>query len=211
MCQRFSQYRDARQYWSLLPIEPLPLTDFAPCYNVAPGMPSMLLQQAASVHVATKARWGYQHGRPSMVANIAIDRAVVSAHWKPLWQHGRIIVPADGWYEWVGPDNDKQPYFIYRQNRRALWLAALWGADGFTLVSSSESGVLDPVEPAPIVFEIDDALRWLHPEISNQEAAALAARAAAPSADWRWHPVTQAMRDTGYQRSDAISPVPLRL
>ena len=33
---------------------------------------------------------------------------------KPLWQHGRAICFADGWYEWKKEGDTKQPYLIHR-------------------------------------------------------------------------------------------------
>ncbi|MGU4969965.1 SOS response-associated peptidase family protein, partial [Escherichia coli] len=44
---------------------------------------------------------------------------------KPLWQHGRAICFADGWFEWKKEGDKKQPYFIYRADGQAVFIAAI--------------------------------------------------------------------------------------
>ncbi|WP_246875957.1 SOS response-associated peptidase family protein [Pantoea ananatis] len=44
---------------------------------------------------------------------------------KPLWQHGRAVVPANGWFEWARSDDGNQPYFIYYRSRQPLFFAAI--------------------------------------------------------------------------------------
>lgn len=44
---------------------------------------------------------------------------------KPLWQHGRAICFADGWFEWKKEGDKKQPYFIYRADGQPVFIAAI--------------------------------------------------------------------------------------
>ncbi|WP_336736800.1 SOS response-associated peptidase family protein, partial [Cedecea sp. VD32] len=37
-----------------------------------------------------------------------------SRMFRPLWEHGRAIVFADGWFEWKQQNGVKQPFFIRR-------------------------------------------------------------------------------------------------
>ncbi|EMC2219082.1 SOS response-associated peptidase family protein, partial [Escherichia coli] len=51
--------------------------------------------------------------------------AATSHMFKPLWQHGRAICFADGWFEWKKEGDKKQPYFIYRADGQAVFIAAI--------------------------------------------------------------------------------------
>ncbi len=44
---------------------------------------------------------------------------------KPLWQHGRAICFADGWFEWKREGDKKQPYFIHRKDGQPILMAAI--------------------------------------------------------------------------------------
>lgn len=46
--------------------------------------------------------WGYAPGwwdKPPLI-NARVETAATSRMFKPLWQHGRVICFADGWFEW---------------------------------------------------------------------------------------------------------------
>lgn len=47
---------------------------------------------------------------------------------KPLWQHGRAICFADGWFEWKREGDKKQPYFIHRKDGKPIFMAAIGSA-----------------------------------------------------------------------------------
>ena len=64
-------------------------------------------------------KWGYaplwaQGKRPPAI-NARVETAATSKYFRDIWQTGRAIVPADGWYEWKKDAADpkiKQPYYI---------------------------------------------------------------------------------------------------
>jgi putative SOS response-associated peptidase YedK len=47
-----------------------------------------------------------------------------------MWKSNRVIVPADGWYEWVKKEGAKQPYFITPIDGEPLHFAGLSSAGG---------------------------------------------------------------------------------
>ena len=47
---------------------------------------------------------------------------------KPLWQHGRAICFADGWFEWKKEDDKIQPCFIHQAGGAVLADKFLWHA-----------------------------------------------------------------------------------
>jgi putative SOS response-associated peptidase YedK len=210
MCGRLSQHREAQQYFSQLPVSPLASPGYRQSYNVGPGTQPMHLQQTEDELVARTARWGYQHGAKRMYINARVETAAKSGYWRPLWENGRIIVPADGWFEWTGEKGDRQPWFIHREGYEPLWLAAILGDDGFAIVTSSaDRGLLDIHDRRPVVLDLDAALAWMAPDTTADIALALTAEYSLPESAFKWHPVTRAMGNVRYQKDDAVRPVAL--
>ena len=210
MCGRLSQHREAEQYFSQLPTSPLAPPDYRQSYNVGPGTHPMYLQQTEDELLAGTARWGYQHGAKRMYINARVETAAKSGYWRPLWENGRVIVPADGWFEWTGEKGDRQPWFIYREGFEPLWLAAILGDDGFAIVTSSaDKGMLDIHDRRPVVLADDAALAWMAPTTTSEIALALTAEYSLAESAFKWHPVTRAMGNVRYQKDDVVRPVKL--
>jgi len=71
--------------------------------------------------------WGYAPGwwdKPALI-NARVETAATSRMFKPLWQHGRTIYFADGWFEWKREGDKKRPYFIHRKEGKPIFMAAI--------------------------------------------------------------------------------------
>jgi len=93
----------------------------------------------------------------------------------------RCLVPADGYYEWSGPEGRKTPYRVQRKDRGLFALAGLWehwmGADG----SELETAILMTIAPnaelsaihdrMPVIIAPGDYETWLTGE--PEDAAGL--------------------------------------
>lgn len=88
-------------------------------YNVAPGTIVLLLSERDEQLHLDPVHWSYAPGwwdKPPLI-NGRIETAATSRMFKPLWQHGRAICFADGWF---GSQNSTRVYddrahlFIYR-------------------------------------------------------------------------------------------------
>jgi putative SOS response-associated peptidase YedK len=213
MCGRLAQYRDAERYFELLranpaaPFAPAPFAH-APVYNVSPGTHPMIIQAGGDGPEAGEARWGYRGRAPRMYVNARVESAATSGYWRPLWERGRILVPADGWFEWTGDKPNRQPHFIHRADDEPLLLAAILGSDGFAIVTSSaDAGLLDVHDRRPVALTADGAQAWLAPETSSEDALLVTATQALGEAAFAWHAVTRAMGNVKYQAADAVAPL----
>jgi putative SOS response-associated peptidase YedK len=127
MCGRFAQFQTSAQYLEQLGSdlefvgghETVPLAR----YNIGPGTRVLMLNQRDDTLHLDPVRWGYQPQwakeahRPAMI-NARVETAATSRMFKPLWEHGRGLIMADGWYEWKKDPLDakrKQPYFICKR------------------------------------------------------------------------------------------------
>ncbi|HEY4297692.1 MAG TPA: SOS response-associated peptidase family protein, partial [Paraburkholderia sp.] len=142
-------------------------------------------------------------------------------YFEELWKTGRVLVPADGWFEWRvetapatgSPDDpvhadakDRQPYFVHLKNDAPMYLAALSsvrGAEAQTegmglviVTASADAGLIDVHDRRPLAFAADAARRWLDPALPPGELEQLARSACLPAARFRWHRVSHEVNRT---------------
>jgi putative SOS response-associated peptidase YedK len=171
MCGRFSRAKDAHTYTApLFPNESLDAGAFFRSWNIAPGT----VQPVMYEHSLGRARWGVRPAlggaKQPLLFNCRLDDRN-AATWKTMWRTARVVVPADGWYEFVVKRGTKQPYFIRPLDDRPLYLAGLSSVapevepqqgDGFVLVTSgTERGIVDVHARLPLTLSAADARRWL--------------------------------------------------
>lgn len=80
--------------------------------NVVPGTKVLLLSERNEEPHLDPVHWGYAPGwwdKPALI-NARVETTATSRMFKPLWQHGRAICFADGWFEWKREGDKKQPY-----------------------------------------------------------------------------------------------------
>lgn len=223
MCGRFAQARSREEYLTpftesferAIPWDPEPLAH----YNVAPGSHVLLLsmQEDDTLHLDPVV-WGYApdwwHKAP--LINARVETAAQSRMFKPLWQHGRAIVFADGWYEWQRVGDKKQPYFIYREDNAPLFFAAIGKTpfasanetEGFVIVTAAaDEGLVDIHDRRPLVLDAEAALAWLHPDTSSSRAEELAHDGAVEAGAFHWHPVTRAVGNVKNQGPELVEPL----
>lgn len=233
MCGRYSRGRKDLFY-----IEPL-MSDandprararpdiFTPSWNVSPGTRQPVIgPDGPRLEI-----WGYRPAwavarKIRMMSNARLDKAT-SSTWKSMFSTGRVLIPADGWYEWISVDGRKQPYFIQANSGPPVYFAGLSSirpggetpeaagvVHGFVLVTApAESGMLDVHDRRPLVLTVDEAKVWLDPATSLDEAVHLANHAGKSSDDFNWHTVTPEVNRSGNDSptfNDPIDPSSLR-
>lgn len=221
MCGRFAQYRIPWDY-----IEPIGLDvpllgslDPAPIarYNIPPSTPVLTLHQDSDGLRFTPVPWGYMpywaKGKRPPAINARVETAATSKFFKDVWQTGRCIVPADGWYEWVtDPETKvKQPYYIRRRDGMPMYFAAIGPfarregiatrpGDGFVIITAnSDGGMLDIHDRRPVVLSPECAAHWLDPELTPREAEEIVRDRAEPVEVFEWYPVG---REVGNVRNE---------
>jgi len=219
MCGRFTQIQSRDDYLAFLleaaevniPYDPEPIGR----YNVAPGTKVLLLNTRADGLHLDPVIWSYTPGwwDKAPLINARVETAATSRMFKPLWNHGRAIVFADGWYEWKKEGDKKQPFYIYRKDRKPLYFAAIGkqpfdvgdDAEGFLIVTAAaDKGLVDIHDRRPLVFTPSAALKWMKPETSGTQASELAHEGAVPADEFTWHPVTRAVGNVKNQSTDLI-------
>ncbi|QAA93549.1 hypothetical protein CKA81_06635 [Pollutimonas thiosulfatoxidans] len=225
MCGRIRQAGDGEQYMETMNWDPRALFDDEKRlrHNVPPGTrPLSFHRLGDGAQHADNLFWGYKPPwyKRGPARNARLDTVLKgSPFWKPLLAR-RIIVPADGWYEWTGEKGDKQPWYISPKDGQPILLPGLtaWlpgrevlAETGFAIVTDdSAGGVVDIHDRRPVTLTPDDALEWVDPETPIVEALELLSTAR-PESAFQWWQVTRAVGNSRYQVPDAIEPLWLGL
>ena len=216
MCGRFSQREAAEIYAAKMGWVSVPAADIGGGlkYNIPPGTYPMVLHQLNDKPEIERQFWGYKPHwyKRSPVINARLDTILKgSPMWKPLLSK-RVIIPADGWFEWTGEKGDKQPWFIHAKNEEPIFMAGITAWDpsneendtyGFAIITDdSAGGMVDIHDRRPIVLTQDDAKEWLDLSMSTDKALEILSTAR-PEDAFRWHTVTKQIGNSKYQSSEA--------
>lgn len=221
MCGRIRQAREPVDYMEPMNWNPHDLgrlTDGLK-YNVPPGTRPLVMHQLGdSQDQIDRLFWGYKPEwyKHSPVINARLDTILKKS---PMWRgllSKRVLVPADGWFEWTGETGDKQPWFIYSKDGAPLYMAAItaWQpgkADdvehGFAIVTdASAGGMVDIHDRRPVILTPDAAREWVCQD-TNIESALELLSTARPESAFKWHSVTRQMSNVKYQapNTDQVS------
>ena len=164
--------------------------------------------------------WGYApvwyKRRPVSNARMDTILAPKKSFWRGPIEHGRMIVPADGWYEWTKEGDGKVPWFIHPKDGKPIMMAAVsgWrpGAEpnkehGMAIVTDdSAGGMVDIHDRRPVALSPEDAREWADLATPASRAKEIMA-AGRPESSFVWYRVTTKMNSARYQLPDAIDPI----
>jgi putative SOS response-associated peptidase YedK len=163
--------------------------DFPPRTYVAPQSPIAIVREENNERHFALVRWGFI---PSWVKEIKPGKPLINARSetllkKPSFRNAirrrRCLIPADGYYEWLGDVPGKKiPYFIHRLNHGLFAFAGLWehwlGADGSELktaaiITTAPNDVIAQIYTRmPVVIHPENFAQWL--DVKNVKAEEVA-------------------------------------
>lgn len=226
MCGRITQHRTKRAYvlemgWNADALDER-VDERAANWNVRPGSNPWLMHRFGDgePHV-DMVKWGYRpawaadKGLPIMI-NARLEKAATGPYFRSLFKAGRTIVPADGWYEWIGAAGHKQPWYIRQKNDRPLFMAALSNyrpeqpaaeGRGFVIVTAAAAGgLVDVHDRRPVVFAAEDAALWIDNGLPYEQAEQLARSLALPAEAFEWYEVGKDVNKAGVNDAHLIAP-----
>ena len=196
--------------------------NFPPRHNIAPTQPiPVVILENGGRHFRLM-RWGLVPARVKDPRNFSllINARSETVQDKPAFKNAikrrRVLVPADGYYEWQDSAGRKRPFFIHRRDGQPVGFAALaetWmGPNGeefdsvaiVTAPASRDLSVLHhrvPVTIAPEEFE-----RWL--DCRADDADAVMALLTAPAeGEFGWHEVSTRVNRVANDDAQLILPI----
>ena len=136
----------------------------------------------------TMATWGFY---PDWIKNQKNSKPLFNTRWetvqekrtfKAAFKKHRCLVPISGWYEWKNVNDEKQPYFFYKQNELLkaaglYWLRSSGDIEFSIITKEAEDNLLTIHNRTPLILNNDSQKLWtshidlnnLYSDISNQK------------------------------------------
>jgi putative SOS response-associated peptidase YedK len=203
---------------------------FVPRYNVAPTTDVLgVAEHADGSRLVRSYRWGLipswatDPSFGSRSFNARAETVATKPSFRAAFAKRRIVVPADGYFEWrKGPAGERQPFYLRRADGRPLALAGLselWrdpNADAdtpllatCTIVTTAASLELAEIhDRMPVVLETDAIERWLDRTASEPGQLEAMLRPAAPGV-LACYPVERRVGDVRNDDARLLEPVVL--
>ncbi|HEX5139697.1 MAG TPA: SOS response-associated peptidase [Dehalococcoidia bacterium] len=183
MCGRFTlTYRERERLAEELgvPYEEISEVDYKPRYNIAPTDPHWIVRLRYEERHVLPAKWGLVNAwakdasKAARQINARAETLKSSGAFREALAKRRCVVPADGFYEWIGTGSTKQPVWFHRDDGKLILFAGLYESwqpkpeewqRTFTIITTEPNGVVAPVHNRmPVV--LDDAAidAWLDPQ-----------------------------------------------
>lgn len=180
MCGRFTLFLDPADFQQELGVGEFPI-EWAPRYNIAPGQPVALVNDAAS-RAVTFMRWGLV---PSWAKDIHIGAKLINARaetvaekpsFRSAFARRRCLILANGFYEWQrqpGQRGPSRPFLFQRKGGKPFAFAGLWeqwqSPEGSelqtcTILTTAANALVAPVhERMPVILTAPACWEWLSP------------------------------------------------
>ncbi|WP_064091358.1 SOS response-associated peptidase [Rossellomorea aquimaris] len=184
MCGRFSLTTPLEELVQQYLIDEL-MDDWRPRYNIAPTQKVFSLISHKGKRKAGKITWGLipswaNQNKWKPLINARSETLLEKPSFKSLVHSKRMIVFADGFYEWKRERNQKVPFRFRLKKEQPFVFAGLWDRNGeatsSTILTTSANSLVNPVhERMPVMLtNNDDIEKWLNTEkYTFEEASSL--------------------------------------
>lgn len=179
MCGRFTlSYREARILAEELGVPVESLLDYRPRYNIAPTDPHWIVRMRYEDREVLPAKWGlidfWATDRKQAFKNINARAETIRTRpsFRDAFTERRCIVPADGFFEWTGPKENRQPIWFHRPDGKLIYFAGLYESwrpaprekeRTFTIVTARPNALIEPIHNRmPVILEDDAIEDWLY-------------------------------------------------
>jgi putative SOS response-associated peptidase YedK len=185
MCGRYALYGPHSRYRDRF--NTIEAFDFGERFNIAPSSTVPVIRQDAdgSRHVVM-AKWGlvpFWVKDPKTInhpINAVAETAAIKPMFRQAFRTGRILVPADAFYEWQpGPGGRKTPFLIRMRDEAPFGMAGLlehWktpsGEDllTFTILTVAANVLVGKIHNRmPAIIKPEDYAIWLDREMTDVE------------------------------------------
>src|SRR6266478_6135590 len=189
MCGRFTlTWEEWRQVAGALGVEDEvdAFADYRPRFNIAPTDQHFIITSEFERRKAQRANWGLvnrwarDNRRASQCINAKAETLEQRSTFREAFQQRRCVVPADGYYEWTGPKNKRQPLWIHPRSGGLMLFAGLYETwfpkrdqpeVTFTIVTCEANELIGEVHNRmPVILDERAAEDWMNPRERDQLA-----------------------------------------
>lgn len=197
MCARIVQAASASKIADVFRAKPIGEA-FQECFNIAPGQKVFALAGVPTKRVFQPWTWGFPWKGKTLV-NLRVETWGDSAQRRLQ----RVLIPANGFYEWRKDADYPRPYCFRLKNKECFALAALGDGEKerLAVLTRPASGLVRNVHSrAPLAFSLEAAAAWLN---EGRIVAALEYE----KNTWEAYPVSLRVNKSGTQGEDCWRPL----
>lgn len=141
---------------------------YRPRFNVAPTDDHWMVARPKGDEEKPKlrrAKWCFKAGGQKLLMNLRSETA--PKRFKRMFESHRCLVPADGFYEWQGPKEDRRPIWFHPPQGGLFLFAGLYeepreGPPVFTVLTTDANATVAPVhDRMPVILSPEKAALWL--------------------------------------------------
>lgn len=226
MCGRYAFYehQELSERLTNVSLDTAFFEHFNPTWNAAPSqdLPVIVPQDddLAAVRAMTWGlipRWTKPGEKPKITPiNARSETIGEKAMFKGLVKSRRVVVPANGFYEWKREGSAKQPFFIHPTDGTLMLFAGLYDVakdvegnpiESFTILTTTANDAMAELhDRMPVMLDADGVEEWLDPDLDALEPLAHLLQPAANDAI-AVYPVSSAVNNTRHNGPDLIEPL----
>jgi putative SOS response-associated peptidase YedK len=189
MCGRFTLTYRERQHLAEelgVNVEEINDADYKPRYNVAPTDPHWIVRMRYEEREILPAKWGLINTwakdakRAAKQINARAETIATNSAFRDAFARRRCVVPADGFYEWIGAGKTRQPIWFHRRDGKLILFAGLYESwpqtpdswqRTFTIITTTPNNLMAPIhDRMPVILSGDDVDYWLDPREEDTES-----------------------------------------
>ena len=184
VCGRFTiTRRDGNLLAAELGVDADSFVDYRPRYNIAPMQDHFIVRIKFENREALPARWGLVNSgaKDASMAAKCINARAETVDTRPAFRAAfktrRCVVPADGFFEWIGAKTARRPIWFHRGDGRLLLFAGLYESwhptpnervRTFTIVTTRANSAMAPYhDRMPVILDDRDADDWMDPRAAD--------------------------------------------
>ena len=218
MCGRFVRYSSIHEIIKEFGVSG-PSFDLKSNYNIAPSQEIAIVINDREKRLAL-CKWGFI---PSWSKDPKIGYKMINARaesvaekpsFKGAFKSKRILIPADGFYEWQKKGKTKTPVYIRLKSGKPFGFAGLFNIwtsrDGTqictcTIITTEANNLLEPVHNRmPVIIGKGNHDQWLNPDNNSEKLKVLLKPF--KSEDMDYYGVSTLVNSPSHNSSDCIKP-----
>jgi putative SOS response-associated peptidase YedK len=196
--------------------------NFPPRHNIAPTQPIPVVMLENGGRHFRLMRWGLVPAwvkdarKFALLINARSETVLEKPAFKNAMKRRRVLVPADGYYEWQDSDGRKRPFFIHRRDGQPVGFAALaetWMGpngeefDSVAIVTTQASPDLAALHHrVPVTIAPDDIERWLDGRIHDAEDVMTLLKGPLVG-EFAWHEVSTRVNRVANDDEQLVLPI----
>tara|TARA_B100000941_G_scaffold90436_1_gene62641 strand:- start:392 stop:1012 length:621 start_codon:yes stop_codon:yes gene_type:complete len=144
-------------------------------YNAHPYQNLPIIKKYKNGNALEYLKWGIipswakqKDFRPLINARLETIEEKVS--FKKLIKLNRCVAVADGFYEWKRDESNKIPFYIFRKDKKSLYIAAIYNEKEFCLITENSLTSLKIIHHRqPVILNENDINEYLNLEINGSK------------------------------------------